>query len=83
MGNARAAGLCCITELMEGQPTVDRSHQFVWVEYSLPRAVCEMVAGHGAWGKVPEGAAVLLPADKPHLLAVSPGAHSTVDGVFH
>lgn len=30
---------------------------------------------HG--GKEPEGAAVLLPADKPHLLDVNPGAHSS------
>lgn len=31
-----------------------------------------MVAGRGALeGKVPEGAAVLFPADKPHLLAGS------------
>ena len=72
MGNARAVGRCCITELMDGQPAVDCSHQFIWRERSLPQAVSQMVAGRGAWGKVPEGAAVLLPADKPHLLAVSP-----------
>lgn len=72
MGNARAVGRCCITELMDGQPAVDCSLQFIWRERSLPQAVSQMVAGRGAWGKVPEGAAVLLPADKPHLLAVSP-----------
>ena len=57
------------------------SHQFIWAEYFLLRAVYEMVAGRDArgGGEEPEGAAVLLPADKPHLLDVSPGAHSAAE----